>query len=112
MVITPENATRLSPVFKGKRGKLLLKLGLKLTGIDHVNDIHQWVEDQGIAPGPAFATALLDPVNCMENPPFEAGRGPFFLGSPIKFYHGPALFSSGKGPLRAIPLRRARSLFF
>ena len=60
MVITPENATRLSPVFKGKRGKLLLKLGLKLTGIDHVNDIHQWVEDQGIAPGPAFATALLE----------------------------------------------------
>jgi putative hemolysin len=60
MVITPENATRLSPVFKGKRGKLLLKLGLKLTGIDHVNEIHQWVEDQGIAPGPAFATALLE----------------------------------------------------
>ena len=62
MVITPEQATDLSPIFAGKRGKLLFKLGLKLTGIDHVNELHQRVEDQGIAPGPDFAKGLLDGV--------------------------------------------------
>lgn len=60
MVLTPENAAELSPIFKGKRGKFLLNLGLKLTGIDHVNEIHQWVEDKGVPPGPSFATALLE----------------------------------------------------
>ena len=59
MVITPENAPKLSPIFSGKRGKLLLKLGLKITGIDHVNEIHQWVEDQQVPAGPEFAAALL-----------------------------------------------------
>lgn len=59
MVITPENASELSPIFKGKRGKLLLKAGLWLTGIDKVNKIHQWVEDQHIPAGPEFAGALL-----------------------------------------------------
>lgn len=60
MVLTPENAPRLSPIFEGKRGKFLLNLGLKLTGIDHVNEIHQWVEDQHVPAGPEFATKLLE----------------------------------------------------
>ena len=59
MVLTPENAPKLSPIFEGKRGKFLLNLGLKITGIDHVNEIHQWVEDQHIPAGPDFAAALL-----------------------------------------------------
>lgn len=59
MVITPENAPELSPIFKGKRGKFLLKAALWLTGINRVNDIHQWVEDQHIPAGPEFASALL-----------------------------------------------------
>ena len=62
MVITPDNATELSPIFKGKLGKLLLKLGLKITGIDHVNEVHQGVEDMGIEPGPDFAKGILDQV--------------------------------------------------
>lgn len=60
MVITPENATQLSPIFKGKRGKFLLNLGLKITGIDNVNQVHQAVEDLGIEPGPDFAKGILD----------------------------------------------------
>lgn len=62
MVITPDNAKELSPIFKGKLGKLLLKLGLKITGIDHVNEVHQGVEDMGIEPGPDFAKGILDQV--------------------------------------------------
>ena len=60
MIITPEQAHELSPVFAGRRGKLLFRLALKITGIDHVNDLHQAVEDQGIPPGPDFAKGLLD----------------------------------------------------
>ena len=60
MVLTPENAPQLSPIFEGKRGKFLLNLGLKITGIDHVNEIHQWVEDQHVPAGPEFATKLLE----------------------------------------------------
>ena len=62
MVITPEQAPELSPIFAGKRGKLLFKLGLKITGIDHVNETHQRVEDLGIPPGPDFAKGILDDV--------------------------------------------------
>jgi len=62
MVITPENATQLSPIFKGKRGALLLKIGLWVTGIDKVNRTHQNVEDLGIEPGPDFAKGILDDV--------------------------------------------------
>ena len=39
-VITPEDAVKLSPVFKGKVGKILYSLALKFTGIDHVNELH------------------------------------------------------------------------
>lgn len=62
MVITPENATQLSPIFAGKRGKLLLKIGLWITGIDKVNRTHQNVEDLGVEPGPDFAKGILDDV--------------------------------------------------
>lgn len=60
MVITPEQATDLSPIFAGKRGKLLFKLGLWITGIGKVNSLHQAVEDLGVEPGPDFAKGLLD----------------------------------------------------
>ena len=60
MVITAEQAGDLSPIFKGRRGKLLYKLALRVTGIYHVNNAHQHVEDLGIPPGPDFAKALLD----------------------------------------------------
>lgn len=60
MVFGPEQAAHLSPIFKGKWGKLLYKAGMRLTGIYHVNEIHDNVEKQGIAPGPDFAKGILD----------------------------------------------------
>ena len=62
MVITPEQAPQLIPIFKGKRGKLLFKLGLKLTGIDKVNATHDRLEKAGVTPGPDFAKGILDDV--------------------------------------------------
>jgi len=80
MVITPEQAADLSPVFKGRWGKLLFSLALKATGIDHVNETHQRVEDAGITPGPAFAKGILDDVGV-----------DFLIGNPerLAFPEGP-----------------------
>lgn len=80
MVITPEQAHELSPVFKGKAGRLLFRLALKVTGIDHVNRLHEQAEKDGITPGPDFAKALLD------------GMGvDFLIGNPerLAFPEGP-----------------------
>lgn len=62
MVITPEQAPQLHPIFGKKGGKTLFKLALKLTGIDKVNATHDRVEKLGTAPGPDFAKAILDDV--------------------------------------------------
>ena len=62
-VITHEKAANeLSPIFKGWKGKLLYKIGLKLTGIDHVNETHNRVGEAGIPDGPEFAKGILDDV--------------------------------------------------
>lgn len=60
MILTPEKAAEISPVFKGRWGKLLYKAALHITGIHHVNRIHQNVEELGIPPGPDFAKGILD----------------------------------------------------
>lgn len=60
MIITPEQAPQLSPVFKGSMGRILFKLGLAVTGIGKINHTHHRVEEAGIAPGPDFAKAILD----------------------------------------------------
>ncbi len=60
VVITPEDAVKLSPVFKGKFGGLFFKIALKFTGIDHVNELHDYVSKQGTEPGPDFAKGILD----------------------------------------------------
>ena len=80
MVITPEQAPALSPIFKGKGGRLLFRLAEKLTGIDYVNWLHQQVEDAGIAPGPDFAKGLLDTIGV-----------DFLIGNPerLDFPEGP-----------------------
>lgn len=62
MVITPEQAPQLHPVFGKKGGKTLFKLALKLTGIDKVNALHDRVEKLGVSPGPDFAKAILDEI--------------------------------------------------
>ena len=62
-VITHEKAANeLSPIFKGWKGKLLYKIGLKLTGVDHVNETHNRVGEAGIPDGPEFAKGILDDV--------------------------------------------------
>lgn len=60
MVLSPEKAAELSPVFKGRWGKLLYHAALRVTGIDLVNEIHGEVERLGIPPGPDFAKGILD----------------------------------------------------
>jgi putative hemolysin len=62
MIITPEQAPELHPVFGKKGGKFLFKAALKVTGIDHVNMIHDRIEKAGVQPGPDFAKAILDAV--------------------------------------------------
>lgn len=63
MVITAEQAANeLSPIFKGWKGRLLFKLALKLSGIDHVNQTHDRLELAGTPPGPDFAKGILDDV--------------------------------------------------
>ena len=62
-VITRDKAAKeLSPIFKGWKGKLLYKVGLKLTGIDKVNETHNRVGEAGIPDGPEFAKGILDDV--------------------------------------------------
>ena len=62
-VITHEKAANeLSPIFKGRKGKLIYKIGLKLTGIDKVNETHNRVGEAGIPDGPEFAKGILDDV--------------------------------------------------
>ena len=60
MVLTPEKAADISPIFKGRMGKLLYKVALHFMGIHHVNRIHDTVEKQGIPFGPDFAKGTLD----------------------------------------------------
>lgn len=84
-VITHEKAAKeLSPIFKGWKGKLLYKIALKTTGIDHVNETHHRVGEAGIEDGPDFAKGILDDVGIdfrignaerLENLP----QGPFIV---------------------------------
>ena len=61
VVITQQDAAeRLSPVFKGRMGRLWFHLAAGLTGIAKVNALHDRVDKAGIPPGPPFAKGLLD----------------------------------------------------
>ena len=61
VVITQEQAAaQLSPVFKGRKGKLLFNLAARLTGIRKVNALHDRVDTAGTPYGPDFAKGLLD----------------------------------------------------
>ncbi|MBR1570522.1 MAG: 1-acyl-sn-glycerol-3-phosphate acyltransferase [Bacteroidales bacterium] len=62
MIITAEEATRLSPVFEGRKGRILFNLAMKFTGIDHANETHDRVEKSGVEFGPAFAKGILDDI--------------------------------------------------
>ena len=61
VVITQQDAAeRLSPVFEGRKGKLLFDLAAGVTGIGKVNALHDRVDKAGVPYGPPFAKALLD----------------------------------------------------
>ena len=91
MVLTPEKAADISPIFKGRMGKLLYKVGLRITGIHHVNRLHEEVEKMGIPPGPEFAKRLLDQMELdfrIGNPEHLAfPEGPFIVISNHVYGH-------------------------
>lgn len=63
MIITPDQAPTLSPVFKGRKGRVLYNLAMAITGIGKINLTHDRVEKAGITPGPDFAKGILDDVD-------------------------------------------------
>ena len=62
MIITADQAPTLSPVFQGRKGRLLFNLALRITGIDNINGTHDRLEKAGITPGPDFAKGILDDI--------------------------------------------------
>lgn len=61
VVITAQDAAdRLSPVFRGRKGRLLFNIAAQVTGIAKVNACHDRVDSKGIQPGPDFAKGILD----------------------------------------------------
>ena len=63
VVITQQQAAeKLSPVFRGRKGKLLFNLAARLTGIRKVNALHDRVDKAGTPYGPDFAKGILDDV--------------------------------------------------
>ena len=61
VVITQEQAAeKLSPVFQGRKGKLLFHLASRITGIDKVNALHDRLDRAGTSYGPDFAKGFLD----------------------------------------------------
>ena len=63
VIITQQDAAeRLSPIFKGGKGKLLFDLAARVTGIRKVNALHDRVDTAGVPCGPPFAKAILDDI--------------------------------------------------
>ena len=60
LITAQEAAEHISPVFRGKGGKILFDIVIRMSGISRVNAIHDRVEAAGIPYGPAFAKGILD----------------------------------------------------
>ena len=61
VIITPQEAAeRLSPVFEGRKGRLLFNLAAGITGISKVNALHDRVDRTGVPYGPPFAHGILE----------------------------------------------------
>ena len=61
VVITQQQAAeQMSPVFKGRKGRLLFNLATRLTGIRKVNALHDRLDKTGVPYGPDFAKGILD----------------------------------------------------
>ena len=63
VIITAQDAAeRLSPIFKGRKGKLLFDVAAGLTGVAKINALHDRVDRAGIPYGAPFAKGLLDDI--------------------------------------------------
>ena len=63
VILTAQQAAeRLSPVFEGRKGKLLFDLAAGVTGIAKVNALHDRLDTAGVPYGPPFAKAILDDI--------------------------------------------------
>ena len=61
VILTAQQAAeRLSPVFEGRKGRLLFDLAAGVTGIAKVNALHDRVDRSGVPYGPPFARGILD----------------------------------------------------
>lgn len=61
VIITAQQAARrISPVFAGRKGKLLFDLAAGVTGIAKLNAMHERMDQAGIPYGPPFAKEILD----------------------------------------------------
>ena len=61
VIITPEDAAgRLSPLFRGRKGRLLFNLAARVTGIARINALHDRVDTAGVLYGAPFAKGILD----------------------------------------------------
>ena len=59
IITAQEAARRISPVFAGRKGKLLFDLAAGVTGISKLNALHEQLDRAGIPYGPQFAKAIL-----------------------------------------------------
>lgn len=59
-VITAKDLENLSPLFRGKVGNAFAKALMSFTGVEKINRLHQYVEDNGIPYGPDAAKGILD----------------------------------------------------
>ena len=62
IITAQEAARRISPVFAGRKGKLLFDLAAGVTGISKLNAMHDRLDRAGIPYGPPFAQAILDEI--------------------------------------------------
>ena len=62
IITAQEAAERISPVFRGVKGRLLFDIAARATGIDKLNALHDRISSRGVPPGPPFAKAILDDV--------------------------------------------------
>ena len=62
-VITPEEAgASLSPIFQGRKGRMLFRILERITGIDNINATHERLEHLSLS-GPDFAKGILEDID-------------------------------------------------
>ena len=59
-VVTVKDLEKYSPLFRGKVGNTFVKSLMRFTGVEKINRLHQWIEDNDIEYGPDAAKGILD----------------------------------------------------